>query len=205
MMSETATAPAPEAPSLPMSLRGYARRRGTSAPSVLRAIRRGRLVKSLVWVAGVAQIADPDLADQEWAANTDHSRAPGAVKEGAARAGAVNRAVTQGHVTQETPKDAEPPAGSLAASSRDEKFWKARQAELDYRREAGELVDVKAVAKEAFERSRIIRDALLNVPSRIAAELAAETDPGRMHMKLDAAIREALNAAADGLERMAAS
>jgi hypothetical protein len=39
----------------------------------------------------------------------------------------------------------------------------------------------------------------LNIPARVAAELAAESDPGKVHMRLDAAIREALNATADAL------
>lgn len=49
-----------------VTLRGYARHRGTSATSVHRAVRSGRLSKSVTWLNRVPQIADVDLADREW-------------------------------------------------------------------------------------------------------------------------------------------
>lgn len=63
-----------------MSQRAYAADRrsrglsGSNPKSVRNAINAKRLVKSLVWVNGIAQIADPQLADQEWEANTDHGK-----------------------------------------------------------------------------------------------------------------------------------
>jgi hypothetical protein len=40
--------------------------------------------------------------------------------------------------------------------------------------------------------ARIVRDSMLNIPDRVAAELAAETDPFKVQQRLSAEIRLAL-------------
>ena len=174
-----------------MGIRAYARYRGTSAPSVLRAIKRGRLSKSLVYVDGVAQIADPALADQEWAANTDLTRAPAYVK---ARAAGVT---TTPSVT--APRVPPAPASgntTLAEASATEKLWKSRLAELEYRRQAGELVDAAEAQTRWADILVRIRTKLLAVPSKVKAvrsELTLEQIAA-----MDASIREALEELASG-------
>lgn len=64
----------------------------------------------------------------------------------------------------------------------------------------GRVVDVAAAKREAFESARIIREILLNLPIRLAAELAAETDPAKVFARLDDEIRQALGDVADHLE-----
>ncbi len=44
----------------------------------------------------------------------------------------------------------------------------------------------------AFTRGRTVRDNLLNIPDRLAATLAAETDVDRVHHLLSVEIRKAL-------------
>lgn len=187
-------------PSKPLSLRAYARRRGSSVQSVLRAIGRGRLKDSLVYVDGVAQVADADLADREWTERTDLTKAPGYLKE---RVGSAPGAPL--------PAPGDPPAGaapvpgettdddvSLAEASRREKFWKAQMAELEYRREAGKLVPAADVAQAWSEIAVIVRTKILGVPGRVksqhpAMELAYVAT-------MDARLREALDALADGAD-----
>src|SRR5687768_15296661 len=53
-----------------MSLRAYAVRRNVSLAAVQKAIKEGRLEKSLGEVRGRRAIVDPDLADREWAERT---------------------------------------------------------------------------------------------------------------------------------------
>jgi len=175
----------------PMSLRAYARRRGTSAPAVLRAIKRGRLKDSLVYVDGVAQIGDPDLADREWAANTDLSKAPGYVK---ARAQGLSAApVTPPRVT------APPGSGnttSLAEAAASEKLWKSRLAELEYRRQAGELVDAEEAQKRWADILVRVRTKLLAVPSKVKA-VRSELTLDQL-AAMDTVIREALEELAGG-------
>jgi hypothetical protein len=69
----------------PRSLGDYAKHRGCSKVSVSKAIKRERLVKSVVFVDGKPKIKDFKLADQEWAQNTDYSRRPAAAPAPAPR------------------------------------------------------------------------------------------------------------------------
>jgi hypothetical protein len=68
----------------------------------------------------------------------------------------------------------------------------------------GSLVEVERASREAFEFARALRENVLNVPARLAAELAAETDSTRVHLRLDGALREALEATATALDGAAA-
>lgn len=160
----------------PLSLRAYARHRKTSVESVRRAIARGRLRASLVTVDGSPKIADPALADQEWARNTDLSKAPTTVKERAAGDPVASGTVTGDGVTRrdsDTPSSDAPTApAALSAAAATEKGWKAKLAELDYRKKAGELVpledvvtykaEVEARNLEKFTR---VRTHILGVPT----------------------------------------
>lgn len=63
----------------------------------------------------------------------------------------------------------------------------------------GQLVEVSRAEKLAYEFARTLRDNVLNIPARIAAELAAESDAARVHMRLDSALREALESVGGGM------
>ena len=89
---------------------------------------------------------------------------------------------------------------SLVEASTLNAMERHRKLKIDNDLKAGLVVDVRAAKREAFERTRIIRETLLNLPNRLAAELAAETDPARVFARLDDAIREALSETADRLE-----
>ncbi|MDR4485297.1 MAG: hypothetical protein R3B95_19200 [Nitrospirales bacterium] len=56
----------------------------------------------------------------------------------------------------------------------EQKRWQALIARLDYEERAGKLVDVREIETQAFRVYRDVRDALMNIPGRVAAELAAE-------------------------------
>lgn len=173
-----------------MSLRAYGRHRGTSAVAVLRAVRRGRLVQSVVLVGGKAKIADPALADQEWEANTDLSRAPGYVKERQAPT-----AAGPSPSTAATP--AKGPSPLTEASAR-EKAAKANLAELEYRRRAGELVQAVAVEARVVELVTQARTKLLGVPAK-AKQALPHLSAADVRV-LDRLIREALTELAERAE-----
>ena len=80
-----------------------------------------------------------------------------------------------------------------------------RQRKLKLSNDAaeGRLVDKRAVEAAQFEVTRIIRENILNVPARLAGELAAETETAKVHRVLEQALRQALNATADALEAAA--
>lgn len=172
-----------------LSAAEYAKRRGVDHPAILKAINAGRLSRS-VRRHGRGYVVDAELADAELAANT----APG----------------WGGKREKGKPVDAPPPddgdddpgpgraAGTgdgfetyNAAKTRHERL-KADLAALDLAEKEGRLVEATAVEREAFRVARLVRDGLLNIPDRVAGELAAETDQFKVHQMLSAEIRRAL-------------
>lgn len=185
-----------------MSLRAYAKRRGCSAMAVSKAVKTGRLKASVVYDdQGDPKIRDPALADKEWEATTDHSRAPGYVKERAAAAKkkpprAAGRAAEPLEAGDPPPPPADvlgqdsPEGVSLAEASAAEKFWKAKLAEQDYRERTGELVEAKLVTRKLVDVFTLCRAKLLVVPTRARQALPHLTvaDVGT----IETLIREAL-------------
>lgn len=77
---------------------------------------------------------------------------------------------------------------------------RGRKLKLENDLREGQLVEASAASREAFEFARVIREAVLNIPARLAAELAGETDATRVHLRLEAALHEALQGVASRLE-----
>lgn len=127
---------------------------------MLRAVKRGRLVQCLVLIGGKPKIADVALADQEWAANTDLTKAPASVKMRAA-----------GQVATATVT----PASALASAAAEEKRWKAKRAELDFQVRSGELVSAKEVEARLVEDFARFRTKALGVPSKAKQLIPALT------------------------------
>ena len=69
---------------------------------------------------------------------------------------------------------------------------RGKMAELDRRRREGELVERSEVEEAAFSNARRVRDALMNIPARVASLYAAETDPQKIHQNLEDEIRNVL-------------
>lgn len=69
---------------------------------------------------------------------------------------------------------------------------RGRIAELDRKEREGELVDRRKVEEAHFTQARNLRDAILNVPSRVSTLFAAETDPQRIHQDLEDELRRVL-------------
>lgn len=160
---------AASAATTPLSLRAYGRHRnglglpGGNAVAVSRAIATQRLVRSVVYVEGTAQIADAALADQEWASNTDLSRAPSTVK--AQAEGVTPPVVTGARVTGRTVTSKAKGSPLVEASTR-EKNARADLAELDYLERAGQLISAAEVEAKFAARVMQARTGILSVPSK---------------------------------------
>lgn len=182
---DSATTTTSASPPPPISCAAYARRRGCSTMAVSRAIARGRLVQSVVRDArGDPKITDPELADREWEASTDLSKAPGYVRERAEGISAPpsvappdappSAAVPPRPAPRVVPPPPEPegedpdapPGLSLALESAREKHWKAKIAEQEFREREGELVEARMVELKLSGVYSQVRTKLLGVPSR---------------------------------------
>lgn len=145
----------------PISLRTYAKRRGVSAESVSKAITAGRLRESVIFVGGKPKIADAELADREWTANTRPR---------------VDRPATATATTEPTEQRQEVPDYNVsralreAAAARRESAM-ADIAELEAAQKKGELVPIAEARADVIERFTVVKTKILGVPTRIAQRL----------------------------------
>lgn len=154
-----------------VSFREYARRRGVTLKAVQKAIASGRITTV---TSGKRKKIDPAVADSQWGERTDPAKQRVAEAAQGAAAGSPDPAKT-----------------FIGARAMLEAF-RAKTAKLIYEQKAAKLVDAAQVKIQAFECARIVRNAIENIPNRIADELAAETDPGKVHRMLTEELHRAL-------------
>ena len=69
---------------------------------------------------------------------------------------------------------------------------RARKAELEVLEITKILIPAKDVSDAAFEKARLVRDGVLNIPARVSPILAAERDAKKVNEILDKEIRQVL-------------
>ncbi len=172
-----------------LGVREYARHRGVSHAAVSKAIKVGRLDKA-VKKGKRGPAIDAEVADLEWAANTDpaqqrvHEPEPG----GAGEQGSLFRA------PREKPDQGQAITMARARATRETLL--AQIAHLNLERMKGELVPRKDVETQAFATGRKLRDALFGSVPGLAHELIAIRDPREMERRLVAALTEILGSVA---------
>ena len=178
-----------------LSIRAYARHRGVSHVAVKKAIDTGRITPL------PDGTIDPVAADAQWAANTTPTRrsVTGEARE-VPQAPAAVREIPQASskVGRET-ADPPPPALSTGGTSLLQartvnEVVKAQTNKVRLARLKGELVDRSQAVAHVFKLARAERDAWLNWPARISAQMAAGlgVDSHVLHVALDAAVRQQL-------------
>lgn len=70
--------------------------------------------------------------------------------------------------------------------------YAAQLARLEYEEKAGKLVPAAQVKAEAFKVARNVRDSLMGLPERVAAELAHMTEPREIAIYLRAQLADGL-------------
>nr|DAI87918.1 MAG TPA: Protein of unknown function (DUF1441) [Caudoviricetes sp.] len=178
-----------------LSIRAYARHRGVSHVAVKKAIDTGRITPL------PDGTIDPVTADAQWAANTTPTRRLMAAEpREAPQAPAAARDIPQASakVVREA---AEPPTPALSSGGTSllqartvNEVVKAQTNKVRLARLKGELVDRSQAVAHVFKLARAERDAWLNWPARISAQMAAGlgVDPHVLHVALDAAVRQQL-------------
>lgn len=102
-----------------------------------------------------------------------------------------NSAADDESVDPETKKDPK----FIESQARREMF-KAKLTELEYLERVGKIIPAEDVDREWFELARLVRDTMLNIPARIADQLAHETDQRKVQDLLEQEIYQALEAIA---------
>jgi hypothetical protein len=170
-----------------VSLREYARYRGVTPPAVRDAIKRGRLSSKSCQRVGRQWEIDVDLADEEWQSQTDLLQQ---------RTAEQHRKPRQtGLWGQETARRKNGSSGqhdSLVKVQTVRLGYQAELVRLQVEREEGSLVKKTEVDAAAYAKARLTRDRILQIPDRIADELAAISDAGTIHQRLSEELADAL-------------
>jgi len=197
-----------------VSLRAFARRLNVRLSAVQKAIESGRVTAIRRNEAGRLTAIEVHQATAQWASNTDPAQAarsgtavqaPGhgneytpAEKAGATEGLFSDAAGQDGHQEKPTAGSESPAGGGGSAGKKDEhgylqerarsERFKAATAELEYLQRIGELVPTIEVREAEYERSRVLRDKLLNIPDRIATVVAAICERSDKAPQVNAAI-----------------
>ena len=185
-----------------MGIREYARYRRVSPAAVRKAISSGR-------IPAVNGKIDPEVADAQWAANTDPGRARNGgngVQAPGPRAAEPHVAPTSGHTGAHSPDSGPvapvspssgplsatgglPRTGPYTAARAVRETYEARLKELDFNVRSGDLVSADEVRVASFTVARKARDLLLALPDRLSAVLAGLTETADVHRVLSEEVR----------------
>ena len=188
-----------------ISIRAYARHRGVTDTAVHKAIRSGRVTPE------ADGTIDADQADAQWerktsAPKTGTQRPVVKVKvpeiDGPERnsAGGTGGAGATGGMGSTGSANVGGSGGTSLLQARTvNEVVKAQTNKVRLARLKGELVDRPQAIAHVFKLARSERDAWLNWPARVSAQMAAklEIDAHTMHVSLESAVREHLQELGD--------
>lgn len=155
-----------------MSITAYAKYRGCQKRAVQYAIESGRITRN------PDGTIDSDQADKDWQENTQHSNARYGKRK--------PKAEDNGPATPEPPSA----SSSFARARAVKETYDAQLKKLDLDEKQRTLISRKEAEVAAFTQFRILRDAAFNVVPRLAAQLAAESDPLTVADLLEAELRD---------------
>lgn len=154
----------------------YARMRGVPFSSVRDAILAGRITCE-------GNRIDPEVADREWAENTDTTKPSNTVN----RRGRPPKRPAPG-----TPGGGSSGAVTFNSVRTQHEQLRLELARIDLETKRGNLLPTPEVKAAALAEGIRLRDAILRVPVQLAAALAAATDPRECQKMLEAELRAAL-------------
>ena len=176
-----------------ISQRAYARSRAARGlpGGALSAVQKAAATGRITLVGGKI---DPEAADRAWEAKTDVDQ-----QSRGALGGYAPKAAPQAPAAR-APDAPALPAPTDVGSDRDTYFaHKARRelveaqlAELELAEKRGALVRRADVERETFATMRALRDRMLGVADRIAAQVAAEGDVAKVHEIIVREVRDSL-------------
>jgi len=171
-----------------LSIRAYARHRGVSHVAVKKAIDTGRITPE------VDGTIEATRADRDWEKNTASPRKISTSPK-------VKTSVPESPRTTAREPAAETVTPTLSAGGTSllqartvNEVVKAQTNKVRLARLKGDLVDRSQAIAHVYRLARSERDAWLNWPARISAQMAAklEVDAHALHVALETAVREHL-------------
>ena len=195
-----------------LSIRAYARHRGVTDTAVHKAIRSGRITPE------PDGTVDPNRADLEWDRNTDSPRQgtkqkavtvkfpQGDVSAAGVASGSTEDSIGSGPSASQGSNSGGNNGGggggggtSLLQARTVNEVVKAQTNKVRLARLKGELVDRPQAIAHVFKLARSERDAWLNWPARVSAEMAVKLgiEPHPMHVALENAVRDHLQELGD--------
>lgn len=181
---------------LKMNLNQYAKYRGVTRPTILNAIKTGKMTAEISpeghWVI------DREQADAELARNINPKMSAAGKQRGKNKIKnpkqKIHVAKLPSHLQDKTEVVQEIPlkVPALIDSQAKREYFKALTAELEHQEKQGILINREKVRASAYKNAKIVREAFQNLPDRISAELAAENNIHKIHAKLSKAIQEVL-------------
>ena len=170
-----------------LSIRAYARHRGVSHVAVKKAIDSGRITPE------ADGTIEPNRVDLEWAQNTVSARKPATPKSTPAATAEPPRARAMEPAEPAAPVLSTGGTSLLQARTVNE-VVKAQTNKVRLAQLKGDLVDRSQAIAHVFRLARTERDAWLNWPARISAQMAAklEIDAHELHVALESAVRDHL-------------
>lgn len=188
-----------------LSQRAYAAHRknlglsGATHRAVQKAIEDGRISPAVVRDGQGRFVGiDPVEADRLWADQTTGSSRGGAPAIAAPpKPAAPPRVRMPTASTGPAAGSDEPPmagggAASFAAARAVKESYAARIAKLDYEQRAGKLIPADKVKADCFKAAVVVKEQFLNIPGRVAPELASIVDPFEVERILKQEIYAAL-------------
>jgi len=133
---------------------------GVSQPMVSKYLAQGKIPESCIVQEGRYKKLKCDEAIEALRANLD----PGRTK---LNKGADIETVDEAGIDQDI---------SFAEAQRLEKSYAAALKKLEYEEKIGKLISADEVREAVFTKARTVRDAILNIPDRISATIAVESD-----------------------------
>lgn len=151
-----------------ISVAEFATQRGVSPQAVRKAIKAGRLNRSVERKGPRNYVIDPEVAELEWSRNTEpqYQRSAEQINAGKARA--------RGEDVEPPgpPPAGKGPAGTYASAKAAAEGYKAMLLKLDYEERTGRLVNAEDMKRVRFESGRRVRDAVLRIGPQMIGEIA---------------------------------
>ncbi len=163
----------------------YSRRRGVSKEAVSKAIEKGRI--TTIPGENGRKLIDPEVADIQWAKNTDPLQSQRANAPKGDRAPGVGGSSASGGGIGDDSGSAYWDARTLREQS------EAAIADMKRRQMEGDLVERKRVEEASMRLGRMLRDAVLGVPTKLAPEVSHLSDTWEIEQRLTSALRQVLD------------